>query len=260
MQPTTNSLIKKIAVLLGFAGMVAVNTLAMLGKINGINTADVSALYPTLFTPAGYTFSIWGTIYLLLLIYVVIQLISRDFGAGSKPSKIALWFVLSCVANAGWIFAWHYGQIAGSLLLMIALMICLSNILVLVKGAGDTFRSVVGLELPFGLYAGWITVATVANVSVFLADLGWDGFGVPAVWLIAVLLIAAAVALLAAQNTRNLAYPAAVIWGFGGVLARYAPHLRFDTGSDQLWIALTLVVSMLALAAHWITLIVRRVR
>jgi uncharacterized membrane protein YhaH (DUF805 family) len=260
MQTITNNLVKKLAVLLGFAGMVVVNALAMLGKINGIKTADVSDLYPTLFTPKAYTFSIWGTIYLLLLVYVVFQLVSKDLGEGSKPSRIAFWFVLSCIANAGWIFAWHYRQIAVSVLVMVALLYCLSRILLLIKGAGDTYRSMVSLELPFGLYAGWITVATVANVSAFLVSLGWNGLGVPVVWLVLVLLVAAAIAVFAAYKTRNIAYPAAVIWGFTGILTRYTPGFRFDVNSDAMWIVLLLALCLLALTAQWILLIVRRVK
>jgi len=260
MLTITNSLVKKLAVLLGFAGMVVVNALAMFGKINGINTADVSALYPNFFTPRAYTFSIWSIIYLLLLVYVVFQLVSKDFGEGSKPSRIAFWFVLSCVANAGWIFSWHYQQLTVTVIVMAALLYCLLRILLLMKNAGDTYRSMISLELPFGLYAGWITVATVANVSAFLVSLGWNGLSVPAVWMVLVLLAVAAAAIFAAHKTRNIAYPAAVIWGFAGILARYTPGFRLDASTDAMWIIFTLALCLLALTAQWILLIVRRVK
>ena len=155
MKSLTKSLTRKLAVALGFAGMVVVNTLAMFGKINGINTADVSARYPTLFTPEPYAFSIWGTIYLLLLgvcNFSAVYPKNRPRTTTWRKSPSGL--LLSCVANAGWIFAWHYQQIVVSAILMAGLMYCLGRILSLTADTGDTCCGLISLELPFGLYAG----------------------------------------------------------------------------------------------------------
>lgn len=251
----------KLAVGLGFIVMVAVNWLSVAGNLNGLTTAEVSDRYPSLFTPQPYTFSIWGILYLLLLLYVLFQFFSRDFGQDGKAETIACWFTLSCAANAGWIVAWHYGQIALSVLVMALLMASLARILPLVSGPDQKFGYRLSRELPFGLYAGWITVATVANIASLLVSLGWNGFGLPAfLWLILTLLIAACIAILVTRKTLNTAYPAAVLWGLGGILARYMPDFRLDAGSEAMWIVLTLALCMLALTAQWIAVFVRRLR
>ncbi len=260
MESLAKRLTRKLAVALGFAGMVAVNALAMSGKINGINTADVSALYPTLFTPANYTFSIWGTIYLLLLVYVVFQLFVQKPSAENNLAKVAFWFVLSCIVNAGWIFAWHYQQILVSAVVMAGLMACLGRILSLTAAPDGTCCGMVSLELPFGLYAGWITVATVANIAVLLTDLGWNGFGVPVVWMIVTLLAAVGIVVWVTRKIKNIAYLAAVLWGFTGILVRYLPDFSFDTHNDAMWIVLALGLCLLILAARWIEIIVRRLK
>jgi len=261
MASLAKGVLRKLAVSISFVAMFAVNWLAVIGKINGLTTAEVSGRYPSLFTPEPYTFSIWGILYMLLFIYVLSQMFSRDLEQNGTASKIAFWFTLSCVANAGWIFAWHYGQIALSVLIIALLMACLARILPLVSGPDQTFGCILSWEFPFGLYAGWITVATIANIASLLVSLQWNGFGIPAfLWLIITLLIATCIAAAAAHKTGNIAYPAAVIWGFTGILTRYTPDFRFDAGLEAMWIVLTLALCMLALAAQWIVILIRRLR
>ena len=190
---------------------------------------------------------------------MLFQLASKDLRKGSKRSRIAFWFVLFCVADVGWIFAWHYRQIAVSVLAMVALLFCLTRILTLIKTMADA-AGMISLEMPFGLYAGWITVATVVNISAFLVSLGWDGFGVPLVWLVLVLLVAAVIAAFVTYRIQNIAYPAAVIWGFSGILTRYMPDFRFDLQTPAMWIVLTIALCLLALTAQWILLLARRVK
>ena len=190
----------------------------------------------------------------------IFQLFIQKPAADNNLAEIALWFVLSCVANAGWIFAWHYQQIVVSAILMAGLMYCLGRILSLTADTGDTCCGLISLELPFGLYAGWITVATVANIAVLLTDLGWNGFGVPVVWMIVTLLAAVGIFLAVTQKIRNIAYPAAVIWGFVGILVRYLPDFTIDTHNDAMWIVFALGLCLLVLAARWIEIIVRRLK
>ncbi len=261
MESLTQSLSSKLAVLLGFAAMVVVNWLSVVGKINGVSTAAVSDAYPTMITPKGYTFSIWGIIYLLLLVYVLFQLFSKDLGKDGRMSKISFWFVLSCVANIGWIFAWHYRQIIVSAVVMAVLLFCLSRLLSLASGAERTFGSMISLELPFGLYAGWITVAAIANIAVLLNDIGWDGFGIPSyIWLIIVILIATFIAITATRDTLNIAYPAAVIWGFVGIFTRYLPAFQIDIHAEAMWIVIAFSLCLIILAIRWIDVLIRRLK
>ncbi len=261
MMNMTKSLVTKFLIGIGFAATVVVNFMATTGVINGVNTAVISDTNPTLFTPLGYTFSIWGIIYLLLLAYVLVQLFSQTLSKDIRMTTIANWFILSSAANVGWIFAWQYSRFGLSVILMAVLLFSLARILTLLKGAERTLTNLFSLELPFGLYAGWITVATIANISVFLLDIGWTGFGIPwFIWMVIVLLVAAIIAITATRATLNVAYPAAILWGLTGILARYLPDFRFDTGSETMWIVVALALSMLAIAIRWIDVIIRRVK
>lgn len=261
MDSLAKSLWRKLTVLIGFAAVVAVNWLATTGQINNIGTAAVSAKYPTLFTPQNYTFSIWAAIYVLLTIYVIFQLFSRKLGENSKVSKIAFWFVASCLFNIAWIFAWHYDHIITSVGIMILLLYSLLRILSLVAGLDHNFLHLIGLELPFGLYAGWITVATIANISVLLQSISWNGFGLPAfLWLIIMLLVATLIAVIVSRDSLNVAYPAAVIWGFVGIFTRYLPDFSVDIHKDAMWIVITLGLCLLILLVRWIDIIARRVK
>jgi hypothetical protein len=261
MESMTKSLVSKLAVLLGFAAMMIVNWLSVIGDINGVTTAAVSDAHKTLFTPEGYTFSIWGIIYLLLLVYVLFQLFSKELGRAGKHAKIAYWFVVSCIANIGWIFAWHYGQIVVSAIVMLVLLYCLTRIMSLTADIERSVGTIFTMELPFGLYAGWITVAAIANIAAMLLDIGWDGFGVPHyIWFIIVLLLATFIVIAATRDTHNIAYPAAVIWGLTGILVPYLPGFTFDVQNDSMWMVLTLGLSLLIITIRWIDIIVRRVR
>ena len=261
MESLSRSLARKLSVLIAFAAMVVVNWLSVVGKINNISPAEVSAMYPTLVTPKGYTFSIWGIIYLFLFVYVLFQLFSRELATDGKLSRVSFWFVFSSIMNAGWIFAWHYQQIIIATILMVLLLFGLTRILTLIAGRMSTFGGLISLEIPFGLYAGWITVATVANISVLLVDLGWDGFGIPAfIWLIVTILIATLIAISATRQTMNIAYPAAVIWGYVGIFTRYLPGFSIDVQKEEMWIVLTFVLCLVILIIRWIDILIRRLR
>ncbi len=259
MSSMTKSIVTKFLIVVGFAATVVVNFLATTGKINGLSTAAVSDANPTLFTPMGYTFSIWGFIYLFLFVYVLVQLFSAELGRDERLRTIAFWFILSSAANVGWIFAWQYSQFLITVLVMLVLLFSLTRILSLVAGSERTLTNLFSLELPFGLYAGWITVATISNIAVLLLHLGWDGFGIPwFIWLIIVLLLATAIAVKATRDTLNLAYPAAVLWGLIGVFVRYIPDFRFDLGSETMWIVIAIILSILAITVRWIDVVIRR--
>ena len=124
-----------------------------------------------------------------------------------------------------------------------------------------TYINLFSLELPFGFYAGWITVATVSNIAVLVMSLGWNGFGIPwFIWMIIVLLIVTVIVVTAARNTVNVAYPAAVLWALVGILAVYLPDFGIDAGSETMWIVIALSLSILAVTIRWIDVIIRRFR
>ena len=157
-----NTKLLKISTLGAYIVMVVVNALAVWLPIAGRETGEISDSYPNLFAPAGYAFSIWGLIYTLLAIYVIYQL---GQGKNELVARINRLFIVNALLNAAWIFAWHYDVIWLSVLLMAGLLytlIRLANIL-RVGNLGQKEKSLA--RLPFSVYFGWITVATVANVT-----------------------------------------------------------------------------------------------
>lgn len=206
-----------------FAGMVAVNVLANALPIGGMTTGALSALYPNLFVPAGFTFSIWGIIYLLLGVFSVCQFFgTTDLEQALRPVRPL--FLLTCVANAGWIFAWHYRLIGLSLLVMLVLLVSLILIHRRLQGHPPPDRRTFWcIRVPFSVYLGWISVATIANSTALLVHLQWNGFGLGAVfWYVTMLGAAVALALLMLWRHRDGAFALVVLWALFGITARHA--------------------------------------
>ncbi len=245
----------KSANLLGFAGTVAVNVLANALPLGGMNTGELSALYPNLFVPAGLTFSIWGLIYILLGMFVVYQardLFRRDRSAMPFLEGVGWLFPLASLANMGWIFAWHYQRVALSLVIMLVLLASLIAIyLRLGIGAGGAPTSVrVFVHAPFSVYLGWITVATIANATALLVKTGWDGFGLSQVfWTVVMLLAASAITLLVLLKRNDVLFAAVVLWAFAGILIRRS--------ADAVPIPQVLIALGLCMAAVLATLLLR---
>lgn len=208
-----------------FLAVVTVNALANALPINGNTTGALSDSYPNLFVPAGFTFSIWGVIYLLLAGFAVYQLVVtlRGDPAAGFVHTIGILFILSCAANVGWIVAWHYEKVALSLMLMLAL---LGSLVLIYLRLEIGLSAISGKErifffIPFSVYLGWITVATVANVTALLVDLGWNGFGLSeAVWAAIVIVVAFGLSVLMMANRGDIFYSLVVIWAFFGIFMK----------------------------------------
>jgi hypothetical protein len=200
---------------------LVVNALANALPINGMNTGEVAALYPSLFTPAGITFSIWSVIYLFLILYIVYQWWWRE---ELWFAEVSVWFWLSCVANASWIVAWHYLYPVASLAIMITLLLTLTRIFLLLQKHRVSFtinQSLFAL-LPFTLYFAWICVATIANTSAVLVALPWDGSPLSEVtWTIVMMAIASLLGLYIVQKYQLPAYGLVVTWALLGIFIRW---------------------------------------
>ncbi|MFH1381718.1 MAG: tryptophan-rich sensory protein, partial [Chloroflexota bacterium] len=156
--------------LIGFLGTVVVNGLSNALPLNGKTAGELSDQYPNLFVPAGLTFSIWGIIYILLAIFVIygrIVAVKKDTQKSSFIENIGVLFFISCLANMGWIFAWHYEIVPLSVLIMLILLVTLIAIYLRLRiGRSDSSKTEKYLvHLPFSVYLGWITIATIANIT-----------------------------------------------------------------------------------------------
>lgn len=196
-----------------FAGMVVMNYLANALPLNGKTTGQLSDAYPNLFTPAGVTFSIWGVIYILLLIFCVIQF-TTSYQA--VISRIGWLIGLTCVFNALWIVAWHYERLPLSLILMLGLLVSLIWINVFIRDLPDAF-----IKAGFGIYLGWICIATIANVTALLVNFGWDGSAISGqTWTIIMILAGAVIVSVTIWRLENPFIGMAVVWAFAGIMIK----------------------------------------
>jgi hypothetical protein len=241
------NLIIKIIAGLAYVAMVAVNFMANSLPINNRSTGEISEAYSNLFAPAGLTFSIWGLIYLLLAGFVVYQFLGKSQKAEVVIQKINPLFITTSIANIAWIFAWHYDYIGLSVLIMAVLLFSLIKIADTLREGQFAAMEKLFIWAPFSVYFGWITVATIANITVFLVSVGWGGFGIADfIWTIIILLVGTLIGILRTLKDKNIAYGAVFIWAYLGILLKHTSAGGFD-GQYQSIIA-TVVICLLLLA------------
>lgn len=239
--------------------MIIVNALANILPINNLTTGEISDSYPNLFAPAGITFSIWGIIYLLLGIYTLYQLslqkISREKQAFIR--KLNLYFIATSVINSIWIFAWHYRLIPLTVILMLGLLISLIKIAGIIKSAKLDLREKLLIKVPFGIYFGWITIATIANITVFLVSIKWNGFGIPDnIWMIIILLVGAAISMWRTIIDKNIAYGLVPLWAYFGIWIKHTSFDGFNSAYKD--ILTTIVICIIFFLAVYAYLIKKR--
>lgn len=247
----------KILVTFSFLLMIAVNALANILPINGLSTGDVSDAYANLFAPAGVTFAIWGLIYLFLAAYTLYQMgiitnKSSLFQTG-QMDKIGFYFSLSSLANAAWIFAWHYRMIPLSFMLMVVILTCLILIVREINQARLTSRDKLFLQLPFSIYFGWITVATIANATVLLVSIGWNGFGLSeATWAVIMISVGLFISLVMMLKNKDIAYGLVIIWAYTGILIKHHSAAGFAGQYPEVIITVITCIILLLLAEAYI--------
>lgn len=222
-------IIVKIFTLITFIAMVVVNALANILPINGVNTGQASDSYPNLFAPASVTFSIWGLIYVLLAVYVVYQFIPKSLEKEKLIHKINIYFIISSIANSAWIFSWHYGLIGLSVVLMLVILYSLITISKTINSRNVPLNDKLFLKIPFGIYFGWITVATIANITTFLVSLGWGNvIFADEVWMIIILLVGTIIASITTVKEKNIAYGLVPVWAYIGIYLKHTSPLNFN--------------------------------
>ncbi|WP_422122392.1 tryptophan-rich sensory protein [Planococcus sp. X10-3] len=231
---------------------LGVNYLGSSGFFNGMSQKDISDKYMTLISPAPFTFSIWGVIYSLLLITLIYLFIKRKERDVSRlVLLISPLFIASSVFNMGWIVAFSYELMGVSTLLILAMLFSLLIIVERIyKNRFEVPSSLAGLS--FTLYGSWVFIATIVNISVFLVQLEWDGFGISdSVWTMIVLGIAIAFVLFYLSLYKNAAFPIPIAWAFFGIYSAYADGQLDPSMSTAIqWILLAGIVIFL-IAAVW---------
>jgi hypothetical protein len=205
--------------MVAFSVTILLNVLSNALPINDQSMTEISARYASLFTPAGFTFSIWGLIYLALLVFVVWQALPAQ-RMSRKVAVISPWFKLNCLANALWIVVWHYNLLVLSMLLMLVILVTLIRIYAVLIAEIETapFREHLVLYLPFSVYTGWIVVATIANASVLQTAWGLDDAGIAAVdWTLVKLAFAGAIGATMLLRFRDIPFALVVAWAAFGI-------------------------------------------
>ncbi len=218
------NIFKRIFALVGFVFMVTMNALANVLPINNVTTGAVSDSFFNLFAPAPITFAIWGVIYLLLAFYTVYQLkVVHDLSVRQNlMDDISLLFGLSSIANGFWIVAWHYYFVFGSLILIVFVLLSLIVIASEIKYGSLHGKDYFLIKAPFGIYFGWVTVATIANVTTFLVDIGFSGWGLSdSWWMVIVLAISLVIGILAMRYFKDLAFGAVFLWAYAGIYLKH---------------------------------------
>ena len=201
---------------------IGVNALANILPFNGVTTGDVANMFPVKFVPAGYVFSIWSVIYIALGAFVIYQALPA-YRSTERVERVGWLFILTCVFNSFWIVAWHYQQFAVSVLLMLGLLATLIMIYRRLNVGREALRTrdIWLVQVPFSLYLSWITVATIANISIFLYDLGWRGDPLSeSVWAVIMLLAGVLITLLVALRHRDVAYTLVILWAYVGIVVK----------------------------------------
>jgi hypothetical protein len=234
---------------------ILVNGLANILPIGGKYTGELSDNIPNLFVPAGITFAIWGIIYVLIIlfaIYLAKDLFKKEKTTKTFLEKISYFFIIASVANIIWIFLWHYEQILFSLLAMILLFVSLLVIYLRINIGIEkvSMKEKLLIHVPISVYIGWITVATIANVTAVLVTVGWDGFGISEqIWTMLVIIVATIITILIIITRKDYAYSAVIIWALIGIyLKRIADDPIYGVQNQIAYTAAIAIVVIIIIA------------
>ncbi|MEM2107774.1 MAG: TspO/MBR family protein [Candidatus Bathyarchaeia archaeon] len=238
--------------ILAFLLTLIVNSLAgSTTIIGGKNTAQISDANPTLITPAGYVFSIWGVIYILLGVFVVFQSLPDKKGKDCQK-KVGWLFVLSSMLNIAWLFLWQFEQLISSIAFMFLLLATLITIYLRLDVGKSTvaLRERLAVHLPFSVYLGWITIASIANVAVALVSVKWDGFGInPETWATLIIIIALLITLFIIATRKDIAYGLVTIWALLGIAAKQSENPNIALTAEINAVLVTVALSVVILLA-----------
>lgn len=210
-------MIRILLMTLAYISVVAINTLANILPLNGQTTGEISNRLPVMFTPAGYVFSIWSFIYVLLAIWIIGFWMRLK--KGEVPSfNITLFFLLSAGFNIAWLFLWHYEYFIWTLFAMLGYLLAL---IALYLQYGNEERKVTE-RLPVSVNMGWISVATITNVSYVLTYYNWGGWGLSdQLWTVIMLTVGTALALHVRFHHSDIPFALVFVWAFIGIAIKH---------------------------------------
>lgn len=236
--------------------MIIANMLAVILPLNGKTTQELSDALPNYFVPAGLIFSIWGVIYVLQVLFAIYQ--ARGLGSNKVVEmpfleRIGPFSIVANLANTAWIFAWQWQLVPLSLPIMIVLLVALLVMYVRLgiglQGTAVSRRDWWFVHLPTSVYLGWISVATVANVTAVLVNAGVPSFDTAAVaWTIIILAVVGVLAVLMLITRRDLFYVLVIEWALFGIALKQAATIS---------IFITTIIAMIVVWVFWFAVLVK---
>ena len=264
MESRSESKWLKWVMLLALLAMLTVNALSSILPINGVTPKEVSDRYPNLFVPAPLAFAIWGVIYTLVIAYTLYHFgLFRRRGEHVNPTllnRTAIVFTISSILNLSWIIAWHYGQLVVSFLLLALFLIAMIEMRLIIQSQEPLSATEKWfVRLPFSVYFGWITIATIAGAVALLVGSGFGGLGLSeAVWTILILLVGAAIGIATALRFSDIPYLLVFVWAYSNILSNHLSPGGF--GGQYTGVITTLILLLTAFVAVIVLLIVRRAK
>lgn len=228
-----------------FAAMLFVNYASNAHVFSDTTVADVAHKYDSLFAPADYAFIIWGFIFMLCAAFVIYEWVLLKYDHAKYIQRTGLWFTISNIANALWVFCWINEWMAISMFLIFVLLCTLIQLTIELRLELDDVpvRIIFFVWWPISVYLGWIVAASVACVASYLVSNGGNGFGIShQAWTIIMIIIALLVYIFLNQK-RNMREAASVgIWAFVAIAIRH-----WDTYTGIVLIAITAAVILFVL-------------
>ena len=239
---------RQISVILTTILTITINGLANALPLNGLTTGEISDSFETYFVPAGYVFSIWGLIYIGLIAFAIYQALPAQ-RENQRLARIGWWVVVGNLANAAWIFFWHYQIFALTVVAMVTLLVSLLFTYIGLRSDEDNIQPAERwfAQVPFSIYLGWISVATIANISDVLYFFNWGQIGISAeIWMVIILLVVAILAWAMSLRQKDIAYLTVLLWALAGIGVKF-PESGFVT--TAIWSAFGLVAVAFLFAA-----------
>lgn len=217
-----NQRVKQFLVVAATIGIIFVNYLAGTGRLNHQTPQAISDKYPTLLTPAGYAFAIWSLIYFGLATFSIYQALPKNT---RRFAEIRTVYVLNCAANCAWLYLWHYDQIPASLAVMFILLVTLIYINAKLLNAESDTTTYWLAQIPFGIYFGWITVATILNFTVAIVYFDVETSNFLTNLLASALVVGAAViGIVIRFRFVNVVYPLTIAWALTAIAINQGGH------------------------------------
>ena len=237
---------QRILSLVSFGFVLVMNGVATALPLGGLSVGEVSRRYDTLFAPIDFTFGIWGLIYLGLAVYSFTQLAANT----SVIRGITPWFIFANILNGSWIIAWRLELLWLSALILAVLLFTLFKINQITTAKRTDFASTLSVRLPFAIYFGWVTVATIANISSLLVQLGFEeGLGLSAQsWTVVILVVAVLIGSATALVNSSPGYSLVLVWAFWGIYSRHMSETEWDQQYPNIILAVQILLPLLALA------------